>query len=136
MLRKTLYRRSIISLLLVLITQAACSADKTSTPFPEMGRFTLSAVGAEAGTAAGGGIGIFGGDVMQPVYGNDNGFLFTDFMGDWATGNTFLLSPGLGYRQVVNNQIWGAYFFGDNEKVSLGKNFWSLSPGIEWMTPH
>ncbi len=29
----------------------------------------------------------------------------------------------------------GAYFFGDNEKVSLGKRFWDLSPGIEWMTP-
>ncbi len=76
MLRKTLCRRSIVSLLLVLITQAACSADKTSAPFPEIGRLTLSAVGAGVGTAAGAGVGIFGGDVMQPAYGNDNGFLF------------------------------------------------------------
>ena len=96
----------------------------------------LSAAGAGVGAAAGPDVGIFGGDVMQPVLGNDNGFFFADFMGDGATGNTFLVSPGLGYRQVVQNQIWGAYFFGDNERVNLGKNFWNLSPGIEWMSPH
>ena len=138
MLRKTFCTRSVFSLLLALISQAAWSAEETntSTRFPRVGRATFSAAGAGVGAAAGAGIGIFGGDVMQPVYGNDNGFLFADFMGDGATGNTFLVSPGVGYRQVVKNQIWGAYFFGDNERVSLGKNFWNLSPGIEWMTPH
>lgn len=138
MLRKTSCTRSIFSLLLAMISQAVWSAEETntSTRFPRVGRATLSAAGAGVGTAAGAGVGIFGGDVMQPVYGNDNGFLFADFMGDGATSNTFLVSPGVGYRQVVKNQIWGAYFFGDNEKVNLGKNFWNLSPGIEWMTPH
>ena len=138
MLRKTSCTRSVFSLLLALISQAVWSAEETntSTRFPRVGRATLSAAGAGVGAAAGAGIGIFGGDVMQPVYGNDNGFLFADFMGDGASDNTFLVSPGVGYRQVVKNQIWGAYFFGDNERVGLGKNFWNLSPGIEWMTPH
>ena len=137
MLRKTSCTRSVFSLLLALISQAVWSAEKTntSTPFPRVGRATLSAAGAGVGAAAAG-IGIFGGDIMQPVYGNENGFLFADFMGDGATDNTFLVSPGVGYRQVIKNQIWGAYFFGDNERVGLGKNFWNLSPGIEWMTPH
>jgi len=133
----TRYKHSILSLLIILKTQTAWTAgDTTTTLMPHLGRFMLSAAGAGVNTAAGSGIGIFGGDVMQPVYGNDNGFLFTDFMGDGATGNTFLVSPGLGIRQVIKNQIWGAYLFGDNEKVSLGQNFWNISPGIEWMTPH
>ncbi len=104
MFRKTPYKRSIFSLLLALITQSIWSAEDINTPFPRVGRVTLSAVGA-------GSMGIFGGDAMQPVYGNDNGFLFADFMGDRATNTTFLWSPGVGYRQVVNNQVWGGLIF-------------------------
>lgn len=136
MLRKTFYKRKIFCFLFAFIGPVAWSADKTSIVFPHIGRVMLSAAGVGVGASVGAGVGIFGGDVMQPVYGNDNGFLFADFMGGGASDNTFLLSPGVGVRKVVNNQIWGAYFFGDNEKVSLGKNFWNVSPGIEWLTPH
>ena len=79
------------------------------------------------------GIGIFGADLMQPIYGKQDAFFHGDFMGDYGTDDTFLISPGGGYRTIVSNQILGAYFFGDYEKVSDGQNFWVLSPGIEWM---
>ncbi len=60
MFRKTPYKRSIFSLLLALIAQSIWSAEDINTPFPRVGRVTLSAVGA-------GSMGIFGGDAMQPV---------------------------------------------------------------------
>ncbi len=77
-----------------------------------------------------------GGDGMLPVFGNSEGFAYADFMGDYGSDDTYLVSPGLGYRKVINNQIAGAYFFGDYEKTSLGTNFWVMSPGLEWMTAH
>ena len=100
----------------------------TSTPMP--GR-----VQASAAVINGGPTGVFGADAMTPVYGSQREFLYADAMGDYGTDDTYLLSPGLGYRKVIHNQIIGAYFFGDYEKTSLGANFWNLSPGVEWITP-
>ncbi len=76
------------------------------------------------------------GDSMLPVFGNSEGFAYADFMGDYGSDDTYLVSPGLGYRKVINDQIAGAYFFADYEKVSLGPNFWVMSPGLEWMNSH
>jgi hypothetical protein len=73
---------------------------------------------------------------MLPIYGNQEGFAFADFMGDYGSDDTYLVSPGGGYRQILNNQIIGGYFFADYEKTSLGQNFWVLSPGVEWMNAH
>lgn len=104
----------------------------------ETTRFLPMAWGRTQASALGstGSLGIFGGDVMLPVYGNREEFAYVDMMGDGATDSTSLISPGGGYRKVYNNQIFGAYFFGDYEQVSFGENFWNLSPGVEWMTPN
>lgn len=78
-------------------------------------------------------IGLFDSDLMQPIYGKQDSFLYADFMADYGTNDTYLISPGAGYRSVYHNQIMGAYLFGDYQKVSLGENFWVINPGIEWM---
>ncbi len=95
---------------------------------PEDGRFSLF--------AAGSGIGVFGGDGMLPVFGNHNQFVYGDFMGDYGTNDTYLISPGGGYRAVVHNQILGVYCFGDYQRTDLGQDFWVVNPGIEWISPH
>ncbi|MES2204636.1 MAG: inverse autotransporter beta domain-containing protein, partial [Pseudomonadota bacterium] len=77
---------------------------------------------------------IFGADGMLPLLGNNQQFFYGDLMGDYGTDDTYLMSPGLGYRAVVNNQIWGGYVFSDYERTSLGGNFWVISPGVEWMS--
>lgn len=112
----------------------AVSAEAASTNAPQYnslpmpGRVTFSATGTS--------VGILGADGMLPIYGNHEGFLFGDLMGDGATDSTFLVSPGAGYRHIIDNQMLGAYFFGDYEKVSLGENFWVVSPGVEWANAH
>ena len=74
-----------------------------------------------------------GADGMLPLLGDNHQFFYGDLMGDYSTDDTYLMSPGLGYRSMVNNQIWGGYVFDDYERTSLGENFWVLSPGVEWM---
>lgn len=128
--------RPYIKLLIVLSSwilplvavRAATNPSSQYGALPLQGRVTFSAMGTD--------IALLGADAMQPFYGNHDQFLFADFMGDGATDSTFLASPGGGYRQVIHNQIFGAYFFGDYEKTSLGENFWDLSPGIEWIGVH
>ena len=74
-----------------------------------------------------------GADGMLPLLGDNHQFVYGDLMGDYSTDDTYLMSPGLGYRAIVNNQIWGGYVFDDYERTSLGENFWVISPGVEWM---
>ncbi len=127
MLRKNL------SLLFTLLSVAlSAKADPTvtskNTVLPDAPRVLFSAAATN--------IGIFGGDAMLPLMGNKNQFIYADMMGDYGTNDTYLLSPGGGYRGIVSNQIVGAYFFADYEKTDLGANFWVMSPGIEWMNAH
>lgn len=113
---------------LLLVMCKITWATSQNVAFPHSSRALFSATGSS--------IGIFGGDVMLPVYGNKDGFAFGDFMGDYGTNETFLVSPGGGVRKVIGNQIIGGYFFGDYEKTSLDTHFWDLSPGVEWITTH
>lgn len=92
------------------------------------GRFQLSG-------AASSDTGVFSGDYLQPFFLNQTNFIYGDLAADYATDDTYLVSPGMGYRGIVNNKIFGAYVFSDYEKTNLGENFWVLSPGVEWMTP-
>ncbi len=108
---------------------ATTQAHAESNWLPHTGRVLAS------GTAASD-VRTIGGDGMLPIYGNQEGFAFADFMGDYGSDDTYLVSPGGGYRQILNNQIIGGYFFADYEKTSLGQNFWVLSPGVEWMNAH
>jgi hypothetical protein len=103
-------------------------ADSKVLGSPESGRLSLF--------GAGSGIGVFGGDAMLPVFGNNQQFAYADFMGDYGTNDTYLISPGGGYRGIVNNQILGVYCFGDYQRTDLGQDFWVVNPGIEWISPH
>jgi hypothetical protein len=80
-------------------------------------------------------LGTLSSDVMLPIYNSLDGFVYGDVMGDYATDGTYIASPGIGYRGLYNNQIFGAYFFDDYQETSLGTHFWVLSPGVEWITP-
>ena len=97
--------------------------------FPYLGR--ISGTGSVVT-----GMTIVGGDGMLPVYGNQDHLAYFDLMADYASDATYLMSPGGGYRMINNNQILGAYFFGDNERTASGSHFSVLSPGVEWMSPH
>jgi hypothetical protein len=129
-------KRTLLSCALSLTSFAAMNAhaDETNPSAwsltPQWGRAQFSAASGDAN------LGIFGGDVMQPLLGDANHFVYGDVAGDYATDDTYVMSPGIGYRGVYNNQIWGAYAFSDDEKTSAGENFWVLSPGVEWMSPH
>lgn len=123
---------SSISMMAFAETETNNTISTTRSPssfFPHTGRaLAYGTVASDVKTV--------GGDAMLPVYGNNAGFAFADFMGDYGNNTTYLVSPGLGYRQVINNQIMGGYFFGDYNRGNLDENFWVLSPGFEWMTSH
>lgn len=46
---------------------------------------------------------------MQPTLGNENGFIYADFNGDDATNNSWLVGPGVGFRNLTQNVIYGIY---------------------------
>ncbi|KTC65077.1 Uncharacterised protein (plasmid) [Legionella adelaidensis] len=83
------------------------------------------------GAAAITNIGLFGGDGMLPLVGNKEKFLYGDLLGGYGTNNTYLVSPGLGYRGIIRDVIFGGYLFGDYDRTNLNKNFWVISPGVE-----
>jgi len=46
----------------------------------------------------------------------------------------WLLSAGAGYRQLLNAQnIWGSYVFIDRQATTSKRDFWLVSPGLEWI---
>lgn len=125
-------KKTVFSLTLMCVAalvEAKSNPTNSEILLPDSGRVLFSG-------AAVSNVKTVGGDVMLPIYGNKEGFIFGDFMGDYGSDDTWLVSPGGGYRKVFGNQIGGAYFFGDYERTSLGENFWVLSPGVEWMNAH
>jgi len=128
---------AVLAFFFICTTAQSAVLTSTSTSIPSHNTFLMGSQGRALFSALGSSnASSFGADLMQPVYGQSNAFLFGNFMADYGTNDTYLLSPGGGYRQIIHNQIVGAYFFGDFEKVSLGQNFLVMSPGIEWMSPH
>lgn len=113
-------------LLMAMAVDAKANVAESSLPW---GRAQFSAAGATQN------LGTVGADFMLPIYGNQHGFVYSDAMGDYGTDATYIMSPGVGYRGLYDNQIFGAYFFDDYEKTSYGANFWVLSPGLEWISP-
>ncbi len=126
--KRTFLLLTSLSILAVNYAYAECIVNESSW-LPDHARVLAS------GSAASD-VRTIGGDGMLPVFGNSEGFAYADFMGDYGSDDTYLVSPGLGYRKIINNQIAGAYFFADYERVSLGPNFWVMSPGLEWMNSH
>ncbi|HVT62768.1 MAG TPA: hypothetical protein VHD33_04685, partial [Legionellaceae bacterium] len=104
-------------------TSSTLSSSRSSQIFPLSGRI----LGAAAITN----IGLFGGDGMLPLIGNKEKFVYGDFLGGYGTNNTYLASPGIGYRGIIRDVILGGYLFGDYDHTNLNKNFWVISPGLE-----
>lgn len=132
MIKKSAYIL-LTSLSVLMGTTAQATTGNNNTWFPHTGR--VSGTGAAVSDVR-----TIGGDSMLPIYGQFDGpadaFTYVDFMGDYGSDDTWLVSPGLGYRKVISNQIIGGYFFGDYQRTSLSENFWVLSPGLEWMNTH
>lgn len=80
--------------------------------------------------------GIFNADGLIPVYGNWDGFVYGDVNARYSTDKTGLLAPGLGFRYVVHNSMYGAYVFADAARTNPKANFWVINPGVEWASPH
>lgn len=76
-------------------------------------------------------IGLLGGDGMLPLIRKEEKFIYGNFLGGYGTNNTYLVSPGIGYRSIIRNFIFGGYLFGDYDRTNLNKNFWVISPGLE-----
>lgn len=118
-------KRIFISSILSLISTHAAAELTTA---PDLGRFT-------GNTLVSNNIGVFGGDIMQPMLGNNNGFVYGDVNGDGATNDSWLISPGLGFRNLANNVIYGMYAYGDYQQTNIGGHLWVINPGVEIMTP-
>lgn len=106
-------------------TSASITPDITSESSFRPGRLTLSDIQTNTN--------IVSADTMIPLWTERGEMIFSDFMGSYGSNDTYVLSPGGGFRKIIKNQIIGAYFFGDYSKMSLNENFWTLNPGVEWM---
>lgn len=75
-------------------------------------------------------------DILAPLVGDSNGFLYTDGQGKYAEQGTWYGSLGLGGRDVVaaDQAIVGAYVFADRSVSPSDTIFWDLSPGMELIT--
>lgn len=102
---------------------APSSSEASSQYFPLSGRIIATAAITNTD--------IFAGDGMLPLMGNKEKFIYGDFSGGYSTNNTYLISPGIGYRGIVWDVIFGGYLFGDYNHTSLNKNFWVINPGVE-----
>lgn len=80
---------------------------------------------------------LFGeGDLMIPMFGNRNEFFFADGYVKAGTEAGRVGSIGGGYRGIRNNYLWGAYAFGDFNRLPRVKShyFSVINPGLELMT--
>lgn len=73
---------------------------------------------------------------LAPLFGNQDGFFYGDLDGHYSSGGTYYVAPGVGGRIVNDNQMWGASLFGDFTRTDPRGNFWVISPGVEWASPH
>lgn len=86
------------------------------------------------GTGASGAL-IGSAESLIPLYGSwCRGIFFADVEGQYDNHDAYLISPGVGLRSVLNNQILGAYAFGDYTKTDGNGKYFVLNPGLEWMS--
>lgn len=73
-----------------------------------------------------------GGQTLFPLYGDQSRVLFGLVDGNVTiNNNSWYLSAGLGYRQVVDNLIYGGYVIADSNTSVANSHFFSLNPGFE-----
>jgi hypothetical protein len=75
-------------------------------------------------------------DAMVPVYGNPEGFEFLDVTAKWGSDHGWLGSIGAGIRRMMNDEIFGGYLFAEYDRTNLGNLYWTVVPGLEWMSPN
>ncbi|OCH98374.1 hypothetical protein A8135_12545 [Legionella jamestowniensis] len=74
-------------------------------------------------------------DAMVPLFGNHGGIFYIDGLGKTGDDDGYLGSFGGGYRGIYNDRfLWGAYVFGDFNRVARGPHFPVVNPGLELMT--
>ncbi|QLH41869.1 MAG: inverse autotransporter beta domain-containing protein [Coxiellaceae bacterium] len=89
--------------------------------------------------AAGGTLGIANGDLMLPLFGNNDNAFLLDGQAKYGNDTNSAISGGLGFRHVYHDaRILGGYLYVDrnrfvNEGDLTTENFWFVSPGIESM---
>lgn len=81
-------------------------------------------------------IGIADGDLLLPLYGNNSQILYFNTQDNYGSDNSWLSSMGVGIRSVMNDQLLGAYIFGDRDSDGDGSQFWVVNPGLEFMRGH
>ena len=114
-------------LFLFLPLQAFCAprSEPSSPYFPLSGRI-LGAVAIPDSV-------VYGADGMLPLLGTNETFMYGDVSGRYGNHSSYFVSPGLGYRGIVRDAIWGGYLFGDDNHTRLNKNFWVINPGLEFI---
>lgn len=75
------------------------------------------------------------GDLMVPLYGNDNQIFYLDVDGKY--GNNWkgsMWSFGGGYRVILGDYLLGTYCFLDSNQTTFQSHFNIFNPGLELMT--
>jgi len=75
-------------------------------------------------------------DVLAPVWGNDEGFLFLNPRGSFSDNSENEVNVGLGARKLIldENAIVGGNVFYDNRESSHGNRYNQLGLGLELLT--
>ena len=113
---------------------AAAPATSTSPFFPFAPRVSLDGSTVLHGTDSFSGL--FYGDAMAPVYGNQEGIFYVDTTGKYDSGDeAYMFSFGAGARKIFNNIIWGGYAFADRSYTADDVRYWVANPGVEVIAP-
>lgn len=115
--------------LFLILSVYLSPAHADSNYFPLMYRNTFQGAIASSTT-------IGKAESMVPFYGNpEDHIVFVDLAGAYDSQDAYQIGPGIGLRYARNNQIFGAYLFGDFTRTHCkGKRF-VFNPGVEWMGP-
>lgn len=73
------------------------------------------------------------GQLLAPLYGNQARVLYFIAEGNYEKHDDgWLAGAGLGYRQVIDDRIWGGYVLADNASLP-DNNFVIINPGLEML---
>lgn len=72
--------------------------------------------------------------LLIPLAQNENSMLFTDLRMRADDNSSEEYNVGLGYRQIHNGLIFGAYGFVDHLSSATGNNYWQGTAGLELLS--
>lgn len=119
-------KKQIPSLIALLFFSTPLFANEIKTDFPLPPRLYL---GIAYGTTT------FGeGDLLAPIWGNNNQIFHGDINLKYGDDKAWLASLGLGIRKVLGcDMILGGYLFVDYNRTAENSSFTVLNPGIEFI---